>query len=408
MQWLLSTEVLNRMREARRLGYEPTLDERREFAAAMKEAYARDPMAAGPRNLKVAGDVAQINVKGVLTEEPDCFALLFGGGNTTYAMIREALATADADPAVKSIVLSVDSPGGSVHGLFETLAAIEATKKPIRSVASMAASAAYAIVATAGPIQPVTFASPFGSIGVAASIDLDDAVLDIASTEAPNKRPDLTTEEGRAVVRGELDALHELFVDRIAAGRTFTTGEDFDAKRVNTDFGRGGVLLAKEAKKRGMIDGLPKSVARSPRAMAPTNPSAELGGSEPEETIPMTTMTKDQLKAQHPELYNAMLEEGATAATTAERKRACDHIKLGIASGDIAVAHKAIESGASVADMQADYLAANMRKQAQGARQAETSEAEEVVANTPPATKGLDNSDLVVAAMNLPAPKKPA
>src|SRR5690348_110583 len=126
--WLVTTEVLNRLRAAARIpGREPTLEERREFLAALKEREA--PKAAGPRNLRLAGDVAQINIKGLLTEEPDCFAVMFGDGNTTYASIREALAVADADPAIKSIVLNVDSPGGHVHGLFETLDALAATKK---------------------------------------------------------------------------------------------------------------------------------------------------------------------------------------------------------------------------------------------------------------------------------------
>lgn len=383
MKWLLTPEVLNKMRLARQLGYEPTLEERREFAAAMHQAHARNPAVAGPRNLRVAGDVAQIDITGVLTEEPDCFALCFGGGNTTYKSIREALASADSDPAVKSIVLNVDSPGGTVHGLFETLAQLELTKKPMRSRASLAASAAYALVALAGPIEATTLASQFGSVGVAASIYLDEDVLDLASTEAPNKRPDLTTEEGQAVVRAELDAIHELFVDRIAAGRSFATGDDFDAKRVNTDFGRGGVLLAREAKKRGMVDSLPKSITRAPRGK---NASAEFGGAEEVDTIPMN---KETLKAQHPELYAAIHEEGrvagVAAGTTLERDRVGAHLTMGEASGDMKTALTAIASGEGMtATLQAKYLAAGMNRNAQTARQTDSDGAARTVANAAP------------------------
>lgn len=413
--WLLTTEVLNRMRAARQLGYEPTLDERREFAAAMQEAHARNPAVTGPRNLKVAGDVAQINIEGVLTEKPDCFALMFGDGNTTYASIREALATADADPNVKAIVLNVDSPGGSVHGLFETLAALEATKKPISSLASLAASAAYAIVSAAGgPIRAKTIGSQFGSIGVAASIYLDDDVLDLASTDAPNKRPDVSTEAGQAVVREELDAIHEVFVDGIAAGRTHATGEKFDAKRINSDFGRGGVLLAKEAKKRGMIDSLPKAIVRAPNGK---HASAEDVGEEPKQD--KKHMDLATLKAQHPAVYAQAFEEGkavgitegvATGATN-ERKRVKAHVKMGTAAGilpkaNIALEH--IESGASVQDDEvfAAYQSASMNRQAQGNRQAETDEAGKAAAGaTPPAGEGgKDLGDLFAESL----PKKSA
>ena len=65
-------------------------------------------------------------------------------------------------------MLSIDSPGGTVAGLFETLAALDATGKSIRVRSSAAHSAAYAIAAVAGPIEAVTPVSMFGSIGVAA------------------------------------------------------------------------------------------------------------------------------------------------------------------------------------------------------------------------------------------------
>lgn len=419
MHWLVTPEVLNRMRMARERGWAPSLEERARFAAAMQEAYARDPKVAGPRNLKVAGNVAQINIEGVLTEKPDCIAMIFGDGNTTYASIREALATADADPAVSSIVLNVDSPGGQVHGLFETLAALEATKKPIRSRASLAASAAFAICAAAGPIEAVTHASQFGSIGVAASLYLDENVLDLASTEAPNKRPDVSTEAGQSVIREELDALHAVFVDSIARGRTHATGtegeEAFNAARVNSEFGRGSVLLAKEAKKRGMIDAFPKTLARPPRGK---NASAEDGGATQEEI----QMDLNTLKAQHPAVYAAAFEEGKTAGIaegektgeTKERKRMKAHVKMAKAAGAPELALEHIESGASVQDDEvfAAYQTASMNRQAQGNRQADSDGAGKVLGNPPaptPAPGAVDDSDLVASAMGLStAVKKPA
>jgi ClpP class serine protease len=259
MKWLLTDDALVELRAAMRL--QPTAEQLERFEARA----SRD---SSP--LTIADSVAQINIEGVLTEAPNWFASLFGG-NTAYRDVRAALATADADPNVREIVLNVSSPGGSVQGLFETLAALQGTRKPIRSRASLAASAAFAIVAVAGPIEAITPASAFGSIGVATSIFVDAGVVDIASTEAPNKRPDVTTPAGVAAVRAELDAIHELFAGAIAKGRGTTSSA------VNSSYGKGGVLLAKQAMAAGMID----SIASQPRARRSTSTSTSTSAAAP-------------------------------------------------------------------------------------------------------------------------------
>ena len=105
---------------------------------------ARAETLAGPsRLLSTAGNTASVAVHGVLTDKPSFMAMLFGGGNTTYSEVRSAIAEADADSNITEIVLDIDSPGGTVAGLFPTLDAMAATKTPIRAVVSnMAASAA--------------------------------------------------------------------------------------------------------------------------------------------------------------------------------------------------------------------------------------------------------------------------
>lgn len=407
MMWLIREDVLEAMAAGRaRADYQPTEAERDSFAAAMREAYAAKTTDA-PRNLQVAGSVAAIEVSGVLTETPDCFATMFGGGNTTYAGIRKALAMADADPAVKEIEMNVASPGGTVEGLFETLAAIEATKKPIKVRASLAASAAYAIAAVAGPIEAVGPASVFGSIGVATRIRINPDVRDIASTEAPNKRPNVATEEGVAAVQGELDALHELFADAIARGRAHNTGEDFSVARVNKEFGRGGTLLTSAAKSRGMIDSMPKPIKRAARG---TNATAGLGGAEQPER---KRMTKEELKAQHPETYAAVYEagkaEGVDLGVKRELGRVKAHLKMGKAAGALDVAHAAIESGASVQDDEvfASYQEASLKRRDQSARQEDdksaSAAADGAQGTATVTTAGKSPADIVADAVCGPA-----
>src|SRR5688572_3391408 len=132
----------------------------------------------------------EIRVQGLLTERPSFFAMLFGSGNTTYASLREALAKAQNDPDVSSVLLRVNSPGGNVDGLFKTLDALKSFPKEISSRAENANSAAYAIVAAAGSIEAEATSSSFGSIGVAASFFKTDYIIDITNTDSPKKRPD--------------------------------------------------------------------------------------------------------------------------------------------------------------------------------------------------------------------------
>jgi ClpP class serine protease len=193
-----------------------------------------------------------IAINGILTKHRDPLLAMFGGGNTAYADIIAAVASAQRDPAVSSIELDVASPGGSIEGLFDCLTALETSTKPVTLArCSMACSAAYALAATARKIEATNVAASFGSVGVAMSLYVDPDVVNIASTNAPNKRPDVTTAEGKASIRSFLDDVHALFVESVARGRKTT------AARVNADFGRGGIVLARAAKSKGMIDALP-------------------------------------------------------------------------------------------------------------------------------------------------------
>lgn len=240
--WLLDQQTFLTLQRAEREAG-PTAEQRAQFIAQNHVAEGRTP-----KNMQIAGSAAEIRIEGILTKRADLLAYLFGGGNTTYASIREGLAIARTDPTIKSVTFLVDSPGGSVDGLFETLDTIKAFPKSIRVRAANALSAAYAIAAVAGKIDATHAAASFGSVGVAASFFVSDNLVEIANTDSPKKRPDVRTDGGKAMVREYLDSIHELFVSAIATGR------GVPATKVVSDFGEGGVLLAAEAKRRKMID----------------------------------------------------------------------------------------------------------------------------------------------------------
>ena len=385
------------MQQSLKLGFRPSAEQKQEFLARRHGADASGP----PDNLAINGDTAEITVAGVLTAQPDFFSWLFGGGNTTYSDIQSALAIADKDPAVKRAVLKVDSPGGQVAGLFDAIASLQAFSKPMTVRASQACSAAFALAAAAGPIEAVGSWSEFGSIGVVCSYSFssDEENIDITSTEAPDKRPDPRTPEGKAKIVEYLDALHSLFVGAIATGRT-QAGATVDAATVNAEYGRGSVLLADEAKRRGMIDKAPKQAKPVKGARASAEVIHENSNPAPvaTDTAPVTAqqrpraqektlMNKTELKAAHPELYAAVMAEGkaeaVAEATASERKRVGAHLKMGRKCGAMDVAEKAIASGASVTDddVFADYQTAAIDNRDKANRQADSDAVGEAVKN---------------------------
>lgn len=412
LRMLLRQDVADRIGRLFKSGIVPTAQQRDEFHAHRVQRRA-DRLGARasssePENYVVVGSVAQICIEGVLSEEPDFWAWLFGMDGTTYEDIRDAFALAGADPLVTSVSLAVSSPGGYVDGLFDTLAAVEAFAKPISVVASQACSAAYSLAAMAGKIRATGPSAEFGSVGVCAEYYVDPQVVSIASTEAPNKRPDLTTEEGRAVVRAELDAVHDLFVDAIARGRKNATGESYSVDRINADFGRGGVKLAKDALSSGMIDKLTKTPKRGSAQASddegeeiPPTPetlaTAEDGGAKEEKPMDLKT-----LKAQHPDLYTAIFDEGKTAGLTGERDRVVGHLTLAEGSGDMKTALASIASGEGMtAAVQAKHMKAAMGRNDQSARQEESNAAGAAVTGAAPvATEGgKDLTDQVAEKM---------
>jgi ClpP class serine protease len=362
--WLLREDIAQKLASAHKAGLTPSAEQRTQFEA--RATAARDK--GQPYSLSVAGDVAEIRIEGVLTKDWDLFAMWFGGGNTAYNDIIGALAVADADPNVKRAILNVDSPGGTVEGLFETIAAMQSFTKPITLARCVeACSAAFGLACMAKKVEAVNAAASFGSVGVAIDFMIANDItrISITSTEAPDKRPDPLTPEGQAVYRAHLDAVHELFADAIAGGRGTT------ADKVNKDFGRGAVLLAGEAKRRGMIDSIAQPVLRDVNGQK-GRASAPSGGEQATRT---KKMEEKELRAQHPDLYEAVLNKGVAQGQATERDRCTAHLTMGEKSGDMKTAIGAVKSGEGMTlTLQAEYMTAAMNRSDRRTRQEESDE----------------------------------
>ena len=382
--WLLLQSIYSDMQAARASGIKFTADQLATFNAQFQAADTS-------RVMSVAGNSAEIHVKGVLTNAPDIFAMWFGGGNTTYPEIISALAEADANPDVDQIVMRFDSGGGSINGMFDAIAAMQTTKKHIKAVVGgVAASAAYGLASQADELVAHNRASMVGSIGVVVDAFVDPDRISITSSNAPDKRPDLTTAEGKAVVVAQLDAIAELLDEAVAEGRSTTVG------KVNANFGQGATLLADEAIKRGMIDSISKTALQSVKT---TNSTTAIGGDQPE----ATEMDLNKLKADHPGVYAAAVQIGADQGATQEHDRVSAHLTMGNASGDMKTALKAVEDGSAMtATLQAQYMAAGMNRKDIENRQEDNADTNAADNTNEEDTETADvkaSADLLAAAM---------
>lgn len=176
------------------------------------------------------------------------------GGTSLDALLHD-IRVAEASPDVERIVLLVDSPGGVVSHVGEAADSLRAAKKPTTAfVTGMGASLAYWLASQAGEIVLDRSAS-VGSIGVVATTSRQEGPgadgrrsYEIVSSGAPLKRPDVSTEEGRASIQAEIDAIEAVFIADVAAGRRVS------AERVRESFGRGAMVNAARAVEVGMAD----------------------------------------------------------------------------------------------------------------------------------------------------------
>lgn len=277
------------------------------------------------RQVTMRGSVAVVPVIGPIFRYANLFTEISGA--TSTQVLATDIQRALDDPKVKSIVLNIDSPGGVASGINELAEMIHAARSQKRIVAyigGIGASAAYWIASAASEIV-IDEASLAGSIGVVveAVIDSEKATgrtrYSIVSRNAPNKRPDLGTEEGRAKLGETIDALGDVFVSKVARNL------GVDAEKVPEMGDHGGIRVGADAVEHGLahrvgsleslITELAKPAFNSPRinTMTTVKTTAELRTAIAAGTDPNTI---EIAQAEKP-------DTGAvrTEAATAERER---------------------------------------------------------------------------------------
>ena len=270
---------------------------------------------------EIRDGVAIIPVQGVLTKSMSFFSFLFGG--SSMRAIGEAVRKAVDDPGARSILLDIDSPGGTVDGTQELANIVFAVREKKECIAfsdGSMTSAAYWIGSAARKIFISGDTVDVGSIGVVAThIDQskwDESMGDsyteivagrykrIASAHQP------LSKEGAAYIQDQVDHIYSVFITDIARNRGVSEEDALS-------MADGKVFIGKQALGVGLVDGVSTfdGLIDSLSAGDAGNLTAK------EETI----VDIQELKDKHPDLYAEALAEGKTAGLTeAEASRAAE------------------------------------------------------------------------------------
>ena len=201
----------------------------------------------------VRDGVGIIPIMGPIMPRANLFTNISGA--TSSEQIAKLAAEYGQREDVKSVLLRIDSPGGSVMGGFEAADALFQLrqKKPmIAMIENVGASLAYLFASQAEEIY-ATRASVVGSIGVIARMPMTDrmernAGVDVITVASSREKAMSGLSEGeiRRKLESEVAQYFSMFKDAIARGR------DVDMAAIAT----GETWLAPEAVELGAIDGI--------------------------------------------------------------------------------------------------------------------------------------------------------
>ncbi len=206
-----------------------------------------------------SGPVAVIPLHGVIVHRADLFTDISGA--SSIERFRARLNEALADQAVASILIDIDSPGGTVDGVIEMAEEIRAARggeKPIRAIANTeAASAAYWLGAQADELI-VSPSGEVGSIGVwSAHVDRSkfDEIVGVKTTLISSGKYKVEGnpfeplgEEARDAMQADVDRYYQHFIADVAKGRGVSKA------KVEKDFGEGRMVGPAQALAAGMVD----------------------------------------------------------------------------------------------------------------------------------------------------------
>jgi protease-4 len=243
------------------------------------------------------------------TKKGDKIAVIFAEGDIVDGKgdddqvgsipFAEAIRKARTDEKVKAIVLRVNSPGGSVQAsevLWRELSLAKKVKPLIVSMGNVAASGGYYIACMADTIvaNPNTITGSIGvfglffnaqkmlneKLGVTVDTVKTAQYADILSGSRP------MTPSERDILQGRIEAVYDLFITKVAAGRGMT-------KAQVDSIGQGRVWSGTDARRIGLVDvfgGLDKAIDIAAKKAGLENYKLEM---LPKKSDPLTKLVEE-------------------------------------------------------------------------------------------------------------------
>lgn len=315
------------------------------------EARLGKPLQNAEQGYTVRSGVAVIPVNGVIGKRMNMFSDISGGASTE--LIARDINAALEDQSVQSILLHIDSPGGSVDGV-ENLADVIRAATQIKPVVSFAdgkmASGAYWLGSAADAIVASSSTTQIGSIGVVTAhrdVSKAEEMAGIKTTEISAGRYKRIasqygplTESGHAEIQRQIDGIYTIFVDAVARNRGVS------AEKVLDDMADGRVFLARDAQARGMVDyiaSLDATISNMANGIWPTKsfnrsndmtagsslsstPNKPATGGQPQPALAAAEITIEMLNEKHPQIVAQIMQLGAEAER--ERIQSCEDAAL--------------------------------------------------------------------------------
>jgi signal peptide peptidase SppA len=254
-------EAIRRFLHTKAAGGDVDPAEIEEIVRARRDAMAEGPLAAAFRRQDGAlqiGRVAVVSIFGTISQR--CGMLEQASGGVSCEQIGRTLDSLAADKGVRSVVLGFDSPGGSVFGVQELgdkIRGMRDQKKTVGVADSMAASAAYWLLSQCAEIN-VTPGGMVGSIGVFCAhedwskydeeLGVKTTLVSAGDYKVEGNPFEPLNAEAKEQMQKQVDAYYSAFVAAVAKGRGVSES------RVKSDFGKGRMVLAKDAVSCGMAD----------------------------------------------------------------------------------------------------------------------------------------------------------
>lgn len=209
--------------------------------------------------MQSVGGTAVISMRGPVIKEDSFWVRYFG--YCSSATLRQTVLEAASNSSVKSILLAIESPGGSVFGISDLAQAVyeaRKTKRVYAYIEDIGASAAYWVASQADKIFCNSTAL-VGSIGtymvipdyskMAKDMGIEMHVVKAGEFKGAATPGTAVTKPQLEKFQQEVDALNDHFLAGVARGRRMSIDR---VKQIAT----GEVWVGKDAQAVGLVDGV--------------------------------------------------------------------------------------------------------------------------------------------------------